>query len=95
MCGFTSGLSVYSIDLFLHPDTKTHLLDYCRFIENLEGISAFKSSKSVLFSRLFWLFSAIVPFQCKFQNQFVNFYKHMRWDFDWDCHISTDQFGEN
>ena len=90
---FTSRLSICSIALFVCPDTKTDLLDYSGFIENLED-RQIKSSKYVLFQDSFgycWTFEI----QCKFQNQFVNFYKYMFQDFDWDCRISTDQFEEN
>lgn len=37
MSGSISGLSICSIDLLVYPDTETHLLDYCRFIENREN----------------------------------------------------------
>ena len=93
MCGFTFRLSVCSIDLFVFPETKTHLLDYSRFIENPEG-RQIKSSKYVLFQDSFG-YCWTLEIQCKFQNQFDNFYKKKFWDFDWDCHISTDQCQEN
>lgn len=57
ICGFISGLSIGLFDLFVYPNTKTHLLD-CTFIEDNEGRQS-KSSNFVRFYELCWLFCSL------------------------------------
>ena len=40
-------------------------------------------------------YSRSSAFPCKLENQFVNFYKIVYWDFDLDGNVSLDQLGEN
>lgn len=69
-----------------------HCLDYCSFI-SLE-IRYCESSNFIIHVQIYFSYCWSFAFPCMFQNELVNFNQKAFWDFDCDCILSIDQFGE-